>query len=246
MPWPMAVELILVSKRLRLPAGSKGNGGTDDGCLTDMNTPIYLLIGIALAQSCTTPTVRPEWRQLSEMQKQSYLTAVRLLKNRTASAPTALDMSIWNHDQFTKAHWDYAANNHGKAAFFPWHRRFLAGYEQALQSVVPGVVLPYWDWRLDSQNPGASDLWASKYFGGNGDPLNKNCVTSGVAAGWVSQNGPNAGSCLKRCSVWGALYSPEAIASLMNAGVDYSSFWGMIEGGPHATVHNQMVWCAFE
>jgi len=35
--------------------------------------------------------------------------------------------------------------NHGNILFPTWHRAYLFKLEQALQSIVPGVMLPYWD-----------------------------------------------------------------------------------------------------
>lgn len=34
---------------------------------------------------------------------------------------------------------------HGNDAFLPWHREFLARFEDALQTVDPNVTIPYWD-----------------------------------------------------------------------------------------------------
>lgn len=35
---------------------------------------------------------------------------------------------------------------HGNLLFLPWHRAYLYTFEKALQEIVPGVMLPYWDW----------------------------------------------------------------------------------------------------
>jgi tyrosinase len=35
--------------------------------------------------------------------------------------------------------------NHGNVLFPTWHRAYLYALEKALQSIVPGVMLPYWD-----------------------------------------------------------------------------------------------------
>lgn len=35
--------------------------------------------------------------------------------------------------------------NHGNVLFPTWHRMYVLKVEQALQSIVPGVMLPYWD-----------------------------------------------------------------------------------------------------
>ena len=105
---------------------------------------LFLLFGLVAGQGCFSPSVRQEWRQLSEAQKQQYLNAVKTLKSRTFIGDETADMATWNHDMFTHVHWKYQQNNHGKPAFLPWHRRYIAGYESALRSIDPGVSLPYW------------------------------------------------------------------------------------------------------
>jgi tyrosinase len=42
---------------------------------------------------------------------------------------------------------------HGWERFLPWHRVYLYELEQALHDVVPGVVLPYWDWTMARYRP---------------------------------------------------------------------------------------------
>ena len=37
---------------------------------------------------------------------------------------------------------------HQNIAFLPWHREYLRRFELALQSVVPGVTIPYWPWPM--------------------------------------------------------------------------------------------------
>lgn len=44
----------------------------------------------------------------------------------------------------TYAYWGGYCN-HGNILFPTWHRAYLFKLEQALQSIVPGVTLPYWD-----------------------------------------------------------------------------------------------------
>jgi len=178
---------------------------------------------------------------MTEPQKQSFLTAVRALKNRQFNGPDNSDPATWNLDKFVRVHWDYQLDTHNKPAFFPWHRWYINGFEKALQSINPNVFLPYWDWTLDSQNPAASDMFARNAFGGNGDPTRGNCVTDGIfASDWSMNDSTGNRPCLKRCSTWGALYSPNGIASLLSHGTDYESFREGMEGGPHASVHNQL------
>ena len=40
---------------------------------------------------------------------------------------------------------------HGTQLFLPWHRAYLYFFEKALQDRVPGVTLPWWDWRDHSE-----------------------------------------------------------------------------------------------
>lgn len=40
---------------------------------------------------------------------------------------------------------------HGSELFLPWHRAYLYFFEKALQDQVPGVTLPWWDWRDHSE-----------------------------------------------------------------------------------------------
>ncbi|KAJ3310714.1 hypothetical protein HDV04_004670 [Boothiomyces sp. JEL0838] len=196
-----------------------------------MNTIVFLLSGV-LAQ-CTNPSVRQEWRQLSNQQQQAYLKAVQQLKARPAGGN---DPSTWNFDQFAQTHWDYQSNNHGTPMFFPWHRMFVLQYEKALRSIDPSITQPYWDWTLDSQHPQSSDIFHSQNFGGNGQ--SGNCVQDGVSAGWSSVIFKP--SCLKRCSSFSTFYSPEALTGLINQALDYKSLHNAIENGPHASVHNQV------
>jgi tyrosinase len=147
-----------------------------------------------IQSQCST---RKEWRQLSSSQQESYLSAVIALKAK-AKGPDS-DFLQWNHDQFAQVHAQYYNNNHEKAPFFPWHRKFINSYELALQRIDSSVFLPYWDWGMDSNHPGAADLFTERAFGGAGDPSNDYCALTGVAAGWKT----HLGSCLKRCSAWG-------------------------------------------
>lgn len=43
----------------------------------------------------------------------------------------------------------------GVRLFLPWHRAYLYQFEKALQDQVPGVTIPYWDWRSATKIPKA-------------------------------------------------------------------------------------------
>jgi tyrosinase len=59
-------------------------------------------------------------------------------------------------------------------------------FEEALRRIDPTVSLPFWDSTVDNDmdNPVNSALWTAEYFG-NG----VSDVTSGPAAGWVTDQG---------------------------------------------------------
>ncbi|MEM9174027.1 MAG: tyrosinase family protein [Myxococcota bacterium] len=47
---------------------------------------------------------------------------------------------------------------HQGIGFLPWHREYLRRFELALQSVVPGVTIPYWPWPM---RPEPSSLFSN-------------------------------------------------------------------------------------
>ena len=66
-----------------------------------------------------------------------------------------------------KRGFDYFASWHGvpfgwcqhhDPLFLPWHRAYLYWLELALQSEVPGVTLPWWDWSKDAAIPSAYSI----------------------------------------------------------------------------------------
>jgi tyrosinase len=52
--------------------------------------------------------------------------------------------------------------------FLPWHRAYLYYLELALQSLVPGVTLPWWDWTSSAEVPAA---YADEQTKGSDNPL---------------------------------------------------------------------------
>jgi tyrosinase len=58
---------------------------------------------------------------------------------------------------------------HANQLFLPWHRGYLYYFEQALQDVVPGVTLAWWDWTELQEIPEA--FAAEKLPDGKDNPL---------------------------------------------------------------------------
>lgn len=127
---------------------------------------------------------------------------------------------------------------HRGPAFGPWHRRFIRDFELALQSVIAGVTLPYWDWAQDATlaNPAAAPLWTDAYIGGDGAGPN-NLVPNGPFKNWVALI-MNAGGMLVPRATPGivrilgrdpigfpTLPSPAQVANSMAEGVYDSAPW---------------------
>ncbi|KAI9201901.1 uncharacterized protein BJ171DRAFT_629745 [Polychytrium aggregatum] len=224
---------------------------------TTLATLPLILAPLAAAQAPCY--VRPEWRELTPAQQTTYFNAVNALKSRPMLGTKLnwLDPGTLSYDDFVWIHFSTVTMNaHSHPSFLPWHRLFTLLYEKALQSTNPngGIVLPYWDWTIDSQAPEQSSVFAQ--FGGNGVAPNY-CVTNGAFAGWQTNPSGNwavaktsiRGSaaitpvdCLSRNFLSGAtLYSVETTAQIINGGANATDFYGFaspLEMGPHASVHN--------
>ncbi|KAJ3254080.1 hypothetical protein HK103_007541 [Boothiomyces macroporosus] len=202
----------------------------------------FLLTSILTAVSvlaCSPGPVRQEWRQLSSGQQQAYLNAINQLNQRQDDTSNdSTDPATWSFAHFAIVHARYQQANHNQGSvqappFFAWHRIFLHYYEKALQSIDSSVVLPYWDWTQDSQNPLSSDVYAQ--LGGNGQGAS-GCMETNPLNGWSSAVN---GGCLKRCSGAGqTLYPAGAVVSLMNGSPNYAALNRQIQDGPHGAVHN--------
>jgi tyrosinase len=57
---------------------------------------------------------------------------------------------------------------HGNQLFLPWHRAYLYFFEEALQDIVPGVSLPWWDYTASDQVP---EAFAHEQVDGDHNPL---------------------------------------------------------------------------
>lgn len=100
--------------------------------------------------------IRKNAVDLTDQERDRFLEAVLRLKHRPApSGPAGLNV----YDQFVALHTavmnvvppgappDTTVNyGHWNIGFCPWHRQYLRQFEKALQSEVPGVTVPYWDW----------------------------------------------------------------------------------------------------
>lgn len=141
-------------------------------------------------------------------------------------------------DRFTKIHLEIGKNAHGTPAFLPWHRYFIREFEKELQKVDSSIMIPYWDWSVESQNPQNSIVFSEAYFGGN-SAGSAGCLQNSSFASWnVKYPTPH---CLRRSfsngNGIGAFYATEIIQSMVRSSTSYASFESVFEAGPHGTVH---------
>ena len=73
---------------------------------------------------------------------------------------------------------------HYAPAFYPWHRVLLYEFELELQSIIPTVTIPYWDWTDPASNPFTPDFLGGAGTGANGKVM--------PGDGPFAHDGPNA------------------------------------------------------
>ncbi|KXN69351.1 Di-copper centre-containing protein, partial [Conidiobolus coronatus NRRL 28638] len=181
---------------------------------------------------CTNPRRRPEIRELTPKQRKDLFDAMKQLR-------ISEDQKM-NWDSLVKIH--IASENiaHGVPLFLPWHRYFLRLFEKMLQAINPTVVLPYWNWSMDSQAPERSIVFTEDYFGKSGGF--DDCVDTGQFA-WTYSNVPEA-HCIRRrfnkAPLLTSFYSPEALEVMLATSPTYYEFYIRIGGPPHASVHESV------
>ena len=137
---------------------------------------------------------------LSAIERESFVRALVLMKADIVNpaAPAADRYGRWDEmvavhrmiqsvDAPTASNVNFGHGGTGAFSFLSWHRYFLYHIEQRLQSYVPGVMLPYWDWTDPS---GA--LFTADFLGPNGDPTSSNEVRQGYFAKESPGTGINA------------------------------------------------------
>lgn len=89
---------------------------------------------------------RKNVRNLTQAEKNDFVRACKGLKG----LPSLLHPGTQSrYDDYVEVHLNAMNSNpnwgHGDRAFLPWHRELLYRFEKDLQSIVPGVRIPYWD-----------------------------------------------------------------------------------------------------
>ncbi|GAB0495790.1 hypothetical protein MMPV_007095 [Pyropia vietnamensis] len=161
-------------------------------------------------------------------------------KQRLAAAFNAL-ISRGLYTQFTRIHRDFGAAAHGGVQFLPWHRLFVLELEQALRSIDPSVVLPFWDFTSDWNDPVMSPVFNTDILGGG---VAGGCIPNGPYANLQAQlptphcvtrgfnSGPNGMGSF-------TFDQPGTINALIDASgsfADFANAWELAHGAPHVAI----------
>ncbi|KAJ9069079.1 hypothetical protein DSO57_1022100 [Entomophthora muscae] len=194
---------------------------------------VLINVGIVAAQ-CSNPRVRKEIRELSEQELRDFQDAINKLHQERKEGMEELS----SYEYFSYLHNTNARGAHFTPAFMPWHRYFIRRFEMELQRFNPDIMLPYWDWSLDANEPHRSPILTDKYMGGNGGA--GKCLRDGPFANW--QVSYPQSHCLRRDYDQGRrispFSSPEAILLDINTR-SFSAFSVQLEmkhGRPHVSI----------
>jgi len=168
---------------------------------------------------------RPEYKCMSEDEKQRFHRAYLNVSNPTNPLYQKLRQMILNHSVgFTIVH---TVQN-----FLPWHRAYLAAFEQLL---IDGsgdctISIPWWGYSKYPTNPFSYLPFGESGLGGNG-----NCVTTGpFATPWIP---PGKQSCLVRDFQSFGLPTYTQLNTFMSISAAYSSFSNQTQVGYHNGIH---------
>ena len=132
---------------------------------------------------------RKNARFLSATEKENFVKACVMMKADIVNPGDPADSQYSKWDEFVAIHWmiqnaftpgsasvNFGHGGSGSYSFLSWHRYFLYQFEQQIQSYVPGVMLPYWDWA----DP--SPIMTDTFLGPNGNAGNNNIIEQGYFA----------------------------------------------------------------
>lgn len=115
--------------------------------------------------------IRKSATHLTDAERDRFLEALIRLRYRPANIPT-IQASVY--DQYVALHQavmvvtfagqaDTINMGHWNIGFLAWHREYLRRFELTLQSEMPGVTVPYWDWA--DHEAARSRLFADSFLG---------------------------------------------------------------------------------
>lgn len=149
--------------------------------------------------------IRKNAKFLSPAERENFVKACVLMKADIVNPSDAAESqySVWDeyvaiHDMIQNAIApgspivNFGHGSSGSYSFLSWHRYFLYQFEKDLQSYVPGVMLPYWDW-LDP-----ASIMTDTFLGPNGTVATGNVIQQG----YFAFNKPGTGSNTTPLPAW--------------------------------------------
>ncbi|ORZ41473.1 hypothetical protein BCR44DRAFT_1481571 [Catenaria anguillulae PL171] len=183
--------------------------------------------------NCRRQCVRKEVSRMSTDEWNRFANAVRELNRGQGGS------QMTPYERLVQEHLDQTPAAHGVDAFFPWHRYYLARFEQSLQAIDASVCLPYWDWSRTSQNyRGHQGAFSQARFGSPSG----GCVNSASFPNWNTRQ--SGGQCVRRNFSGNRLTAVQFVAGIMRGSPNYSDFRPRYEaqchGGPHVAIGGVM------
>jgi len=179
--------------------------------------------------TCTRRVVRKEFRDLTAAERTVFL---RGMRKAVTGNPSMLN-------KLASTHMRYNDVIHAGPNFLPWHRLFIRRLEGEIQKTEPTFALHYWDWTKDARAPERSPLLQTSTFGGN----SRGACLRTSSLGTIYASVPNR-HCLTRNYVGGAtpgpMYPRAITDAIINQYSAYTDFAMALEGGPHASPHNNL------
>jgi hypothetical protein len=137
--------------------------------------------------------VRREIRKLSEDDLNSFFKAMNIMYTMPMPEGSSIyGPEFTNYKAISLKHMSYNFGNevctpfHNADSFYTSHTAFSYETEKSLQSIVPSIALPYWDYFIDSELYGTDWLEKSPIFSndmlGHGNPDNDYVVDKGPLA----------------------------------------------------------------
>lgn len=192
---------------------------------------------------CGPRRVRKEIRDMTDDEWNRFVNAVRQLME----TPSRRDPNRNQFEDLAMIHRESVVEAHGGSYFVTWHRLFLLLFENLLRQIDGQVVLPYWNWAVDSGDAAMSPIW-NRIGGGartaQGTPA---CIPNGPFAG-IWSNNPN-GHCVTRSFFSfrsGSMIVLDnwlTIQALQERDVTFPNFAAALEsshGSPHVAVGGDM------
>ncbi|KAJ9060229.1 hypothetical protein DSO57_1033149 [Entomophthora muscae] len=190
------------------------------------------LFGIVVCKQCQEILVRKNADDFSGVEKSRFLAAFRKLH---AGRFNSVMLNL------TGTHLNNKNLIHGSAVFLPWHRHFLHIFQKEIRKVDPSVVVPYWDWTRNSNEPHKSRVF--EWLGSDGVGKER-CVKLGgkPLEVMIDDNGVNP-HCLRRKFDLGGKLSAFMGTSGIKKILKQRDFWPFaerLEAQPHASPHDNL------